>query len=169
MKREVHILVGVPASGKSTYVDALLRANIDADMAGPNLKIEVLSSDNYIEEKAKAEGKTYNEVFQKYAGDASKHVMIRARQLANDEETQVVIIDRTNLTKKSRKAFIDIFKDTHVISALIFPTPDREEHERRLASRPGKNIPEFVLKNMRESYERPEVEEGFEVVWYKQD
>jgi tRNA uridine 5-carbamoylmethylation protein Kti12 len=90
--------------------------------------------------------------------------MIRAKQLANKKH-EYVIVDRTNLTKKSRKAFIDAFKNTHRIIAIILPTPKEEEHERRLNNRPGKNIPAHVLESMRNSYEMPSIEEGPDEVY----
>jgi gluconate kinase len=48
--------------------------------------------------------------------------------------------------------------------AIVFPTPDEDELQRRLASRPGKTIPEYILGPMIESLEYPEMDEGFDSV-----
>ena len=50
--------------------------------------------------------------------------------------------------------------------AVVFPTPEPAELERRLASRPGKNIPWNVMQGMISSLKLPTEEEGFDEIWY---
>jgi gluconate kinase len=50
--------------------------------------------------------------------------------------------------------------------AVVFRTPEPEEHSRRLASRPGKVIPDHVLQSMVSTFEIPTEEEGFDEIWY---
>jgi len=50
--------------------------------------------------------------------------------------------------------------------AVVFQTPDEEEHQRRLKTRPGKVIPEAVLWDMVWNFEMPTYEEGFSEIWY---
>jgi tRNA uridine 5-carbamoylmethylation protein Kti12 len=49
--------------------------------------------------------------------------------------------------------------------AVVFPTPDHAELQRRLASRPGKTIPEGVVEQMIAQYEEPTELEGFREIW----
>ena len=76
-----------------------------------------------------------------------------------------VIWDQTSTTIRSRAKKFKLMPDYEVI-AVVFKTPEAKEHERRLASRPGKNIPPHVMKNMIENYEPPTEEEGFKEIWY---
>jgi tRNA uridine 5-carbamoylmethylation protein Kti12 len=48
----------------------------------------------------------------------------------------------------------------------VFKTPEPEELARRLASRPGKNIPDHVMRSMIDNFEMPDTEEGFTQVWF---
>jgi gluconate kinase len=50
--------------------------------------------------------------------------------------------------------------------AVVFKTPDADELAKRLASRPGKNIPDHVMRSMIENFEMPTEKEGFKEVWY---
>ena len=52
----VYVLVGVPGSGKSTWIK-------NQDWA---LGLSVVSTDNFVEQEATRQGKTYNEVFKDY-------------------------------------------------------------------------------------------------------
>ena len=45
--------------------------------------------------------------------------------------------------------------------AVVFPNPDPAEWERRLNSRPGKTIPDNIIRNMVASFRMPTPEEGF--------
>jgi tRNA uridine 5-carbamoylmethylation protein Kti12 len=48
----------------------------------------------------------------------------------------------------------------------VFKTPDPEELSRRLASRPGKIIPEEIVQDMINKFEMPTLEEGFVKIWH---
>jgi hypothetical protein len=52
--------------------------------------------------------------------------------------------------------------------AVVFKTPDPAELERRLNSRPGKNIPKHVQASMADQLNNnpPTLEEGFDEIWY---
>jgi predicted kinase len=52
--------------------------------------------------------------------------------------------------------------------AVVFRTPDEEELARRLANRPGKEIPQEVVLNMINNFEMPTEEEGFAEIWFGQ-
>jgi predicted kinase len=148
-----YMLIGVPAAGKSTWIG-------NQDWAKDCVTV---STDNYVEAQAKLEGKTYNEVFTEFMPLAVKMMaqdVVNAREAGKD-----IIWDQTSTTIRSRERKFNMLPDYHHI-AVVFKTPEKEEHERRLASRPGKNIPPHVMKNMIESYEPPTEDEGFKEIWY---
>ncbi len=144
------MLVGVPASGKSTW----LRTKYG------EYGTYVASTDNIIEEIASSYGMTYNEGFKELIGFADK-VMWRMITTCMMHQLDFTI-DRTNLTAKSRKKFIQKLKLHHYdIECVVFHTPEPEEWKRRLDSRPGKTIPQEALDRMVDSYEIPLMSEGF--------
>jgi predicted kinase len=49
--------------------------------------------------------------------------------------------------------------------AVVFDTPSQDDLEKRLASRPGKNIPWEVVNSMINNFEMPTEGEGFKEVW----
>jgi predicted kinase len=146
-------LVGVPGSGKSTWV------------ANQEWKDNCyyISTDKHVEAYAEAHGKTYSEVFNDYmptAVDNMVEEVIRARDAGID-----IIWDQTSTTVASRvKKFKMLPNYEHI--AVVFETPDRIELKRRLDSRPGKEIPDVVIEGMLASFEMPTREEGFNEIWH---
>ena len=140
------ILVGVPGSGKSTWLQS-------------QYNYYVASTDNIIEQIVGGFDMTYNEGFKDLINFAEK---VMWKEL----ETFVklgwnIAIDRTNLSVKSRKRFIDFLKPYgYEFDAVVFPTPETEEWAKRL-HRPGKTIPDHVLESMADNIEMPTKEEGF--------
>lgn len=157
-KKQNHfiMLVGLPGCGKSTYLSKYVRY-IDPD------DYVILSSDNYIEQKAKELGKTYNEVFPDFVDAAQEHVK-RQLQRAIDNHVPFIFWDQTNLTVKNRRKMQQIPR-SYTKHAWYFPVPqDRDLWKARLASRPGKVIPDHVLEDMEKRLEPPTSAEGFAVV-----
>lgn len=146
-------LVGVPGSGKSTWIKNQTWA----------LGMTVASTDNFVEDYAKQQGKTYSEVFNEYmptAVDLMSKTVIHAREHGHD-----IIWDQTSTTVKSRTRKFRMLRDYEHI-AVVFKTPNADELSRRLASRPGKNIPDHVMRTMIEGFEMPTEDEGFKEIWY---
>jgi len=148
--KTAHILIGVPASGKSTWVNQ----NTDA-------LTMVISTDNHIQEFADANGKTYSEVFDYYIKTAQKE-MFTDLAYAVDHDFNI-IWDQTNTSVKARKSKIQKLGSYFKI-AVVFKTPEPEELDRRLNSRVGKHIPTSVIKSMIESFEYPTLDEGFDKI-----
>jgi predicted kinase len=152
-KPVVYVLVGVPGSGKSTWIKNQTWA----------LGLTVASTDNFIEDYAKKQGKTYSEVFDEYmptAVDLMSTVVVHAREHGHD-----IIWDQTSTTVKSRARKFRMLRDYEHI-AVVFKTPERDELDARLASRPGKNIPQEVVSSMISTFELPTKEEGYKEVWH---
>lgn len=149
------MLVGVPASGKSTW---RIRCKVE------DFTIE-LSTDDIIDLLADQWGYTYNEIFKDTISFAEK---VMKRDFIEAAERDVdMIIDRTNLSAKSRRKWIEMLKlYQYNIEAVVFPMPGTEklpseEWNRRLDSRPGKTIPGHILSSMIEHYQPPTLSEGF--------
>jgi predicted kinase len=81
------------------------------------------------------------------------------------EQGKDVIWDQTSVSIKSRKRKFNMLPNYEHI-AVVFKTPEKEELARRLASRPGKNIPEHVMRSMIENFDVPTEDEGFKEIWF---
>ena len=152
---ECYQLIGVPGSGKSTWIK-------NQDWA---LGLTIVSTDAFVEDYARQQGKTYSEVFTDYmptAVDLMAEQVVRARGLGH-----TVIWDQTSTTIASRAKKFRMLPDYKHI-AVVFKTPEHKELMRRLESRweSGKIIPEHVIASMIASWEDPTEEEGFAEIWF---
>ena len=147
---KLYMLIGVPASGKSTWRE---QNSMDA---------VVISTDDILERIAAEQGATYNEVFKDNIKLATQlaNLMV-ANAFAADRD---VVWDQTNLTRKSRAGKLAQVPENYEKFAVFFPTPDQAEHARRLALRPGKVIPGNILNGMISTVEQPTMDEGFDVI-----
>lgn len=146
-------LIGVPAAGKSTWVE---NQDWTDDCA-------YISTDKHVELYANEQEKTYSEVFTEYMPTAiglMAEEVVEAREAGKD-----VIWDQTSTTVKSRARKFRMLRDYEHI-AVVFKTPEHKELMRRLVSRPGKDIPDHVIASMIASWEDPTLEEGFKEIWY---
>jgi predicted kinase len=149
---KVYVLVGVPGAGKSTWVANQLWAK----------DCVYVSSDQLIEEEAARQDKTYNDIFKGYVNTAvflMLEQVVAAREAGKD-----IIWDQTSVSVKSRKKKFSMLPDYEHI-AVVFDTPPASELMRRLASRPGKDIPWEIVSSMINNFEMPSEEEGFKEVW----
>lgn len=145
-----YILVGVPGSGKSTWVEK-----------NKNFNTMIASTDNYIEQHAQEQKKTYSDVFAEYIQIATCN-MVEDVKYARKNDFDI-IWDQTNTSVKARAKKLKMLPNYKKI-AVVFKTPDQTELARRLANRPGKHIPESVMVSMINSYVEPSVAEGFDEV-----
>jgi predicted kinase len=146
-------LVGVPASGKSTWIN-------NQDWAS---ECVVVSTDEFVEAYAIEVGSTYSEVFKDYMPTAVRQMadkVVCAREAGKD-----IIWDQTSTGVKARARKFNMLPDYEHI-AVVFKTPESEELARRLASRPGKEIPWDVVQYMITNWEEPTEEEGFKEIWF---
>ena len=146
-------LIGVPGSGKSTWAT-------NQDWA---IECAYVSTDQYVEAYARSVGKTYTEVFEFFMPDAVRMMaeeVIKSRELGKD-----IIWDQTSINVNSRKKKFNMLPDYYHI-AVVFKTPDIEELKKRLANRPGKEIPWTIVSEMIANFQMPTEEEGFEEIWF---
>jgi len=145
-------LVGVPGSGKTTWIN-------NQDWA---MTCAYISTDKFVDLYAQEVGKTYSEVFTEFmpwAVDLMAQEVVVARESGRD-----VIWDQTSTTLASRARKFGMLPDYEHI-AVVFATPEHKELERRLKSRPGKEIPEHVIASMIAGWDEPTEEEGFTQIW----
>ena len=155
----LYLLVGIPGSGKSTW----LKHRFDEGFFH-NDNCVVISTDDIIEEQAKLFNTTYNEIFKDTIKVAQKEANDRAINAFN--EGNHVVWDQTNTTIKTRATKLRMVPKHYSKFAVVFECPPMDELNRRLASRPGKNIPPHVIKTMLDSYQEPTIDEGFDNVLF---
>jgi len=152
---KMYVMVGVPASGKSTWIENQKWAK----------DIPIVSTDRFVEEYAEKQGKTYSEVFEEYMPIAVK--LMANQVLICQANKKDLIWDQTSTTIATRAKKIRMLPEYYKI-AVVFKTPETAELQKRLASRPGKNIPWDVVSKMAQQLEAepPQLDEGFDEIWY---
>lgn len=139
-----YILIGAPASGKTTWT----RANAVA--------ATVVSSDDLIERFAEENDLTYTEAFARVDfKDIEREMWTRFHDAVQNGDD--IVIDRTNMTAKSRRRFLDKLPDSYETVGVAF-VPDFQTILWRLEKREaetGKHIPLNVVADMLKRYEPP--------------
>jgi len=144
------MLIGLPGTGKSTWFNRY-----------PNeTGVAYISSDAIIERVAAEQGKTYSEVFKDAVKVAEKEMYEQVKVAV--EAKQDIVWDQTNLNKSTRAKKLAMIPDEYRKIAVFFDLT--EDHEQRLASRPGKTIPPHIIQSMKNNVEKPDLDEGFSVV-----
>lgn len=151
-KPKLYMLVGIPGSGKSTWV---LNQEWSKNCA-------VISTDMWVEMEAERRGVTYSEIFQEYMPKAVE-LMAHQVELARDKGMDI-IWDQTSTTISTRAKKFRMLPEYYAI-AVVFRIPELQELQRRLANRPGKVIPSEVLDDMIAKWQEPTEDEGFKEIW----
>jgi predicted kinase len=155
----IAMLIGPPASGKSTFRDAY--------MAGNRYRTVVFSTDDRIEDWGRANGLNYSEAFGKVNFKVIEKEMFSEFDQAARNGYDLVA-DRTNMTVGSRSRWFNRLPDAAnwLKVAVVFEVPDDELRERldRRGKATGKTIPWSVVQNMKTSYEEPLVDNEFDWV-----
>lgn len=151
-----YVMVGLPASGKSTFIKDMFDMDPDAF---------VYSTDNILERIASQLGKTYDDVFSKHISSAQTEADIWLDDAIKNGLN--VIWDQTNLGVKKRRNIINrMNRKGYRIECIAFRMPqsvdDITEWNGRLHSRKGKTIPENIIQNMVKTYIEPTLDEGFD-------
>jgi predicted kinase len=161
--KEVIIMVGIPGSGKSTYLnDVLLPKKSDYVICG---------TDNIFDERAAADGITYDEAYHKYSFKEVERLFKEKIWDAIDAGKSV-IIDRTNLSRKSRNKMLSYFdmkaKGEYKKTCVWFQFEGKLDIIReRLKKREmdtGKTISERTLQDMLKQYVEPSKDEFHEII-----
>ena len=145
-QKELIIAIGLPASGKSTYIKHQYKKHL------------IISNDFTVEKLAKQSDTDYNAAFEKLG--LAKIIEAGKRDFKKALKTnKSIVLDNTNLTKAIRKYYLDLAPNYHKI-AIVFNITKKEQ-TKRLSQREGKIIPQAVLDKMRNEYEAPTAAEGF--------
>lgn len=155
-KPDIIIMVGLPGTGKSTLLEKYVGKNTT-----------ILSTDANVLTLGKAQGITdYNTAWKKFIQQAEKQFWSDLTSLTTAGHN--LVIDRTNLTRASRKRIFDIVRKSphnYSVQAWVFGM-DISPYEWmcRLAKRPDKTIPIDALMRMGSTFEFPSVDEGYTTI-----
>jgi predicted kinase len=145
---EIVFLVGLPGSGKSTYIRKHLRG------------YTVVSNDEIVEKYAKKWKVNYTEAWNKLDFSVVLREVEAIFQKAVRENKNIVV-DNTNLTVKSRKKFPTPLNYRRMAIVLGTDEKTRQEYIEKRKKETGKDIPADVIKKMKEIYVKPSKSEGF--------
>ncbi len=147
--KEAVIMIGLPCSGKSTYIEEFL----------PNHA--KLSRDHLVETHGK--GKTYNEKWKNVDQDlVTKYEANRRKELIASGNNFVA--DMTHMSRKSRRRILSqLDKGWHKKAVVLLP-PLLVIHQRN-SERDGKTITSEVFEFMIKRFYPPLYDEFDEIVW----
>lgn len=143
MMNELIMLVGIPGSGKSTYVDKLVKDNPEIIVHSSDKLREELYGDSSIQGD---NGKLFEELHK------------RIHQDLKDEKT--VVFDATNLAKKRRIHFLhDINCRKKCVLFITDIDTCKENNKQR-----ERIVPDEVIDRMRTNFTPPHWNEGFDEI-----
>ncbi len=145
---KIIFMCGVVCSGKSTYI----KENLN--------NYKVLSRDDIVMELGKHDDytKNFDEVNQEKVDELFNN---RFRELLYQRES--FIIDRTNLSKKSRRRFLSHIPQEYEKEIIVFITSLNTIFKRN-EERKNKKIPKNVIYKMINKFVFPSKSEGFDSV-----
>ena len=154
MKSKIIILVGPPLSGKDTYLD-----RIDKDdyiiISRDDILLSLHGTKDYLQ--------AFKDVDQKIVDKILKEKIKQSSELKKN-----VIINMTNLSKKTRKRHLSKFHNSDYEKiAVVFPkltTTQYQERNEKRKKEENKYIPQSVLISMLESWEDVTTDEGFDQI-----
>ena len=150
-QKRVLLCVGVPGSGKSTWISNHMDANNDIVISRDAIRFALLQDD---QDYFAVENQVREEFFK------------QIRDYTADGYSNNVFIDATHLNRKSRKQILNCIKDNPYKIAVSFEVPIDVALERN-AQRTGRAlVPESAIHNMYARFEKPSFNEGFDEIWH---
>lgn len=150
------MLCGLPCAGKSTEVQYLKEV----------FNAVVLSTDDFIEARARQLKTTYNKIFEATIGEATSDMEKRLQEAV--KARQSIIWDQTNLEPGSRKRKLaKVTKDYYPIAYVFNEEFETILDRNEIRGKQGKLIPYDVLLNMKKKFKQPTKEEGFREIIFK--
>ena len=143
-------LIGIPASGKTTF----------AEKSEYNDYIKI-SSDEYIMNKARLTGISYEDAFRKYRGNIKRYVESAIKACVNTEQS--FILDQTNTYKEPRAKKLSFVPDSFHKKAIVFDISYRDAVMRAdiRFKKTNKFISHKVIEDFHKNFTYPSYEEGF--------
>lgn len=147
---KLFVLIGPPGAGKSTWRETFTELHPTA---------VVVSQDDLVEEYARARGVTYSTAF-RTAPLKEFAKMVKARFVEAVARGEDIVLDRTNMSRKSRQWFLETARG-YEATAIVFEAHPivLADRLRRRARKTGKHIPQHVVTNMLRGFEDPDFEE----------
>jgi predicted kinase len=158
------VLVGPPCSEKSTTREKLISENPD---------LVVISRDDFVESFGKSKGMNYGETYQflRDNPDVEKEEIankVEALKNQSRKENKSVVIDFTSMSKKSRKKWINEFKNYNKKCILFVKGYDElVKCAEKRGQETGKKISEKVIFDMCKRFSLPMYSEGFTEIEYE--
>lgn len=155
-KKEIIFLVGLPGSGKSTFIKKLKHKS-------PDKEYVIASHDDILMNLASKVGMGYTDAYAHF--NFMKEIMpayIRTIKKAV-KGGRNIIIDCTNMKKRDRTEVLDMIPSDYRKIAIVFNVSPDELKKRleKRAKETGKHIPDEAIEAMRNYYTPPSREEGF--------
>ena len=151
MNNTLYITVGLPGSGKSTYVKNFIK---DKD-------IEYLSSDSLRAVYGKSEED------QTVTPLVFGHIKRTVDEFLKDGKN--VLVDATSVNRKERSDYINTAKKYGAkVVAIVFKM-DRQgliDRNKKRGEQGGRVVPDFVIDKMLNKFEEPSYSEGIDVIIY---
>lgn len=142
-----YFLIGLPASGKSTYVKNVILKNYDNEN-----QYHIASTDDIIEDIALNTKSNYNTVFKEVPFSIIQEIFDNKLKDAFSKNKDV-IWDQTNLSKKSRKKKVSIIPEHYEKIAIVFDIDEEVRKERSIKRdiQEKKHIPNHIVENMKKT------------------
>ena len=151
MNNTLYITIGLPGSGKSTYVKNFIK---DKD-------IEYLSSDSLRAVYGKSEED------QTVTPLVFGHIKRKVDEFLKDGKN--VLVDATSVNRKERSDYINTAKKYGAkVVAIVFKM-DRQgliDRNKKRGEQGGRVVPDFVIDKMLNKFEEPSYSEGIDVIIY---
>jgi predicted kinase len=150
----VYLMVGIPGSGKSTWIQEKIKETNNA---------VIVSTDGHIEKHAKSQNKAYNEVFHGYIKTATNKMVQDLNDALYKEKN--IFYDQTNLGAKTRRWKLSQIPSSYKKIAVVFKVSDEilnETNEKRKEF--GRALPDGAFAHMKDSFEDVSQDEGFDEI-----
>ena len=151
MNNTLYITVGLPGSGKSTYVKNFIK----------DKEIEYISSDSLRAVYGK------DETDQTVTHQVFGHIKRKVDEFLKDGKN--VLVDATSVNRKERSDYINTAKKYGAkVVAIVFKM-DRQgliERNKKRGEQGGRVVPTFVIDKMLNKFEEPSYDEGIDVMIY---
>ena len=151
MNNTLYITVGLPGSGKSTYVKNFIK----------DKEIEYLSSDSLRAVYGKSEED------QTCTPLVFGHIKRKVDEFLKDGKN--VLVDATSVNRKERSDYIKTAKKYGAkVVAIVFKM-DRQgliDRNKKRGEQGGRVVPDWVIDKMLNKFEEPSYDEGIDVMIY---
>lgn len=153
--KNIYVLCGVAGSGKSTWIKDNLPKfeGYSAVISRDQIRFSMVAEDEEYFSKE-------DEVFEKFISDI--------RYFIKEEGVDNIIIDATHINKKSRNKVLQPLKrllNKVKLNAVVVDVPLEvalNQNENRKGTRAY--VPRGVIRRMKQQFEMPSVEEGFDEI-----